>query len=307
MSASIRAALSCLVAATLLLGTLRPAEAQRGRPVPARPAPAAEITPGVRVAFVPLAPLGATPDEAAQATQLLGTALSEVPEVTAMGTADVARLARRPEFVRCQDAACLSRLGRALGVTRVVTGDIGALGGSYVVNLRLIDVTAGKDARQVSGPLALRGGSQEAERGARAAVVRLLAPSRYTGTLQVETDVVGATIYLDGRPVAVSPATRISGIPVGTHALRVSKEEFRDHLAFVQVNYGEAAVVNAPLRAFPVVNEEVLARRQARAGGPWYRRWYVLAAAGLIVAAAVATGIALGSGISADHTAQVHH
>ena len=56
------------------------------------------------------------------------------------------------------DPACLAPLARALHASRIVSGNVGGLGDSYVVNLKLVDATA-HELRRVSATL--RGLSEE--------------------------------------------------------------------------------------------------------------------------------------------------
>ncbi len=44
------------------------------------------------------------------------------------------------DLVGCDDASCLAEIGGALGVDRIVAGQIGKVGATYVVNIKLINI-----------------------------------------------------------------------------------------------------------------------------------------------------------------------
>jgi TolB-like protein len=50
----------------------------------------------------------------------------------------------------CTDEACLVEMGQLLGVSKIVTGSLGKLGGLFMVNLRIIDVKTGQIVKVVS-------------------------------------------------------------------------------------------------------------------------------------------------------------
>ena len=50
----------------------------------------------------------------------------------------------------CSDASCAIEMGQLLGVTHVIVGSIGKIGGSYTVDARLISIKTGAIVRAVS-------------------------------------------------------------------------------------------------------------------------------------------------------------
>ncbi len=78
------------------------------------------------------------------------------------------------------------------------------------------------------------------------------APAR-TGTLQVKVTVDGAEIELDGAPVATSPMTAPLTLPVGTHALKVSKAGHAEFLDTVKIGTNQTTVVEVDLLPFAAV------------------------------------------------------
>jgi hypothetical protein len=297
-----------LAAAILALAALAgPAAAQP----PA--APGANPPARVKVVVAPLATLGAesTSSEMRAAQRLVARGLVLVGSVDVVGHAamlDAVKKARRPELRACDgDAACLGELGRLVSADYAVYGEVGGLGRAQVVYLKLFDAREPREIRSTVLELGGVVGGSDGE--ARAAATRLLAPARYRGELELESSVRGASIFIDGRLVARSPARPIS-LAVGSHALRVTHPEYRDFVRFVEIEFGTTAQVAVDLRPYAEVAGDIhrTGRPIAPAGRdvgalptPWYRRWYAVAGGGvlLVVTSAVVVGLATG-GLSFD-------
>jgi hypothetical protein len=205
------------------------------------------------------------------------------------------RQARRPQLSTCEgDLSCLVELGRAVGADWVIGVDVGGLGDVRLLHLKLVDVAAARPLRSATGELG--------ERLDRRALVELLEPNRYRGTLSLDVSVEGARIDLDGRRIATAPTGPIE-LEVGTHALRVTHPEHRDFVRFVEVAYGETVPIAVDMVPLDVVSGE-LRRTGGRAPGergPWYRRWYVVAGIGVaILAGSAAIWAATEGGIGFD-------
>ncbi|HWM89115.1 MAG TPA: PEGA domain-containing protein [Kofleriaceae bacterium] len=278
----------------LLLAVAAPAAAQ---PLP-------------RAVVAPLATLGAesSSSEVRAAQRLVTRALTAVGSVSIVGHAamlDAVKRARRPELRACDgDVACLADLGQLVAADLAIYGEVGGLGAAQVVYLKLVDV---RGRREVRSSVLELGGPQAADAEALAAATRLLAPERYIGDVVLETNVRGASIFVDGRLVARSPARPLR-VAVGSHALRVTHPEFRDFVRFVDVDFGATSRVSVDLRPYREVAGDIhrtaIPRRGPDPGTqptPWYRRWYTIAggSALLLVTSAVAVGLASG-GLSFD-------
>ncbi len=264
------------------------------------------------VVVAPLSTLGA--DTRSKTTMRIErdliAGLSAVPgfAVTAgKDVRDAVKRAKRPDLRTCDgDVACLADLGTLMGAQYVIYGELGGLGDAQVVALKVVDVAAKRELRSTTAQF---GDGGEPEVVARAAGYRLLAPSRYVGTLVLKVDVDDATIYLDGNKVATSPSGPIR-TEVGNHALRVTHPEYRDFVRFVDIAFDAQVDLEVPMQAFPIVDSEM---RQKERGGPvdpgtrrkaatpWYYRWYTIAGAGAVLAigSAVVIGM-LSDGVDAD-------
>jgi hypothetical protein len=268
--------------------------------------------PTSRVVLVaPLTSLGEQ-DTSATAKKLqidLEKAVGEVPGTTVIGAKAAlaaVKKAKRPELKVCEgDLGCLTELGKLLGAELVIAGEAGGLGDVQVVYLELVDVGKGKGLRSTT----LEVGSDNASGGALGAAYRLLAPDRFAGTLTLDIDTPGATIYVDGKRVGKSPAKPIAQY-VGTHALRVTHPEYRDFVRFVDVGFDADTRVEVALQQFPIVSTELSGTGDRKPVGnvryldkptPWYRKWWAIAAfSGVVVIGAAATAGVIADGVDAD-------
>jgi hypothetical protein len=118
----------------------------------------------LRIALLPLAPLGGVPKETAQ---LLGDALAgelrKRSGVSVLTQADVAALLgveKTRQMLGCTDSGCMAEIAGALGADRVVHGSLGRVGESLVVNVSALDPRRAAASSSVSERL--RGAGEEA-------------------------------------------------------------------------------------------------------------------------------------------------
>src|SRR5439155_23577953 len=92
---------------------------------------------------------------------------------------------------------CLAAIGKKLGVDIVVTGTVGAMGDNYVLNIKAVDTATAKQVQRIqSDPL--RGSPDDLIEGVRVAAYKLLAPNQLHGAIQIQSDIIGAEVALDG-------------------------------------------------------------------------------------------------------------
>jgi PEGA domain len=257
------------------------------------------------VAVAPLSTLG-TEDTSAQVKKLttqIETAVAGLPGTKIVSAAQVTeaiRRAKRPQLKACEgEAACLTELGKLVGAQVVIAGEIGGLGDAKVVYLGATDVGAGKELRSTT----LTVGGARADDTPQAAVVRLLEPDRYRGTVRFATDVSGATIYVNGSKIAPSPKGEVT-LPVGTQAVRVTHPEYHDFVRFVDVAYGKSTEVAVTMQQYPIVRRDLQGKPINRDqiiydDPPLWRRWYVVAPAA--VGLAILTGIVVSAIVHAPY------
>jgi hypothetical protein len=79
-------------------------------------------------------------------------------------------------------------------------------------------------------------------RPARAAEPAMPPPAPVTGTLQVDSDVPGASVFLDREFKGAAPVT-IENVPAGSHRLNVSAEGFEGYAETIDLPVGPSSVV----------------------------------------------------------------
>lgn len=258
--------------------------------------------------LVPFNPLGISDEEARRVQRWITSAASEVPGHRWLAPERAAHVLRQPRYRDCEgDPRCLGSVGRKVGADLVVAGDVGSLSGAYMVYLKLVE--GERIVRSVNGVLDPRGAGLR--QSARALVVRLLTPESFVGAIAVAVDVKDAWIYLDGQRAGKSPSAPLENVSVGTHALRVTHEAYRDFVRFVKVEFGKTESVDVQLSAFPVRAEQMKLTGPEPTGPltdrelPWYRRWWAVAGVGAVIFAAATTTVAILASQSVSRDAEV--
>jgi len=169
------------------------------------------------------------------------------------------RLAKKPlptrrEIDRVTSAAeqnctgeekCLGAIGRKLGVDVVVTGTVGAMGQNYVLNIKAVDAKTSTSIRRIESE-PLRGSPDELIEGVRVAAYRLLAPDQLHGSLQIQSDLVGAVVQLDGRTIGKTPLPNLGVVAkqaLGKHQLRVAAAGYAAFEDEVEVRFQKVSQV----------------------------------------------------------------
>lgn len=274
-------------------------QAQPVAPTPRPVNPAG--TAGPTGAIVPAGPVGAAPlkriiavlpfasagveDTSPQAKQFTAELERNVPGlagatvITAAQVSEAIKKSKKVVLRTCDgDLPCLVEVGKLVGANVVLSGELGGLGVSKVIYLSAIDVAQGKVLNTTNVQL----GANAVVGGAQGALIRLLEPDRYVGQIAITVDIKGATAYVDGKRVGVSPMAPVS-LTVGTHALRVTHPEYRDFVRFVDVNFGAGNQIKVDLSQYPVVQNAVVQNAKLQQQNiiyhpaPWYRRWYTVA------------------------------
>ncbi|MEO6777774.1 MAG: PEGA domain-containing protein [Kofleriaceae bacterium] len=253
------------------------------------------------VAVAPLSTLGAE-DRSATTKKILGQIEQAVASlgdkvISAAQVTAAINKAKRPQLKACEgDEACLGELGKLVGATVVISGEVGGLGDSKVIYLGATDVASSKEMRSTTLTLTAKEGASTDNGGAQGAAIRLLEPDKYRGTLHFTVDASGATIFINGTKVTPDPKGNIA-LPVGTQAVRVTHPQYHDFIKFIDVAYGKTTEVPVPLQQYPIVEHDVRAKptsldKIVYVEPPLWRRWYIAGPA--IVVLAVGVGILAG-------------
>lgn len=150
----------------------------------------------------------------------------------------------RRSFRACAgEDKCLAEIGDKLGVDVVLYGSVAALGDSYVVNIKAVDSKTGKQLRRIATE-PLRGSPDELIDEIRVTAYRLLAPEQLLGGVNVLTDMIGASIRIDGKEVGKSPLPGpITRLALGEHKLAVVADGYMPFEETITVRFQKATRV----------------------------------------------------------------
>ena len=174
------------------------------------------------------------------------------------------------------DTSCLAEIGGALGVDKLVVGQVGKLADNFIISLRLISPTTAKVDNRISENFV--GTEATLIPAIRTAGRKLLGiDSKDPGSLGVSSSESQATVFLDGKEYGSLPMPPIQDLTPGRYNLRVLKEGFNTWNGDVYVNPLDNTAMWIELQAKPAM---------------WYEEWWVWASVGGVVAG-VATTLAI--------------
>jgi hypothetical protein len=220
--------------------------------------------------------------------------LDRLDKVPQPSRRDIERTVTSAEQNCTGEEKCLQAIGKRLGVEYVVTGTVGSLGDNYVLNIKVVDVGTGKSQRIQSDPL--RGSPDELIEGVRVAAYRLLAPQQLHGSLQIQSDLIGAEVTLDGTSLGKTPLPNggvIARLPLGKHHLRVEAKTYDAFDSDVEVHFQKVSpvVVRLLQATGPVGTGKTIHVERS----PIYTRPWFIGAVGVgVVALAVLIGASAG-------------
>jgi hypothetical protein len=186
---------------------------------------------------------------------------------------------------------CLAAIGKKLGVEVMVTGTVGSMGDNYVLDIKAVDVATAKTLKRISTD-PLRGNPDELIDSVRVAAYKLLAPDQLYGSIQIQSDLVGASVELDGRGIGKTPLPRlgvVGKLPLGKHKLHVTTTGYAPFDEDVEVRFQKISQVVVRLLPSTVVIGTGRVERIEKK--PFYTRTWFLIGAGV---AAIALGAWIG-------------
>ena len=161
--------------------------------------------------------------------------------------------------------------------------------------MKLVDET-GHELRRVSATL--RGSPEELIAEIRVAAVRLVAPEKLTGRIDVISDVPGAQVTIDANPAGTTPLLGpVDKISAGVHKVTVTREGFTPYEEDVPVHYEKTTQVVVHQRAMSKAAQRA-ERRRLGLEPPLYGRWYTWTG---VAVGAVATGLLIGFLVPKQH------
>ena len=176
-----------------------------------------------RIAVIPFNALSVSEADAEVVTGLVETALvkTESYEVIEQREMDSILEAQEYAIADCTDERCAVEFGKLLAAEQIVLGSFSSIGGTYVLNARVIDVAQGKNIKadtvevarlenvtEATELLAFKLAGLTYSRGEEVQVARQF------GEVFVETDPPGADIYVNGVRKGKSPDL-LARIPLG--------------------------------------------------------------------------------------------
>ena len=181
-------------------------------------------------------------------------------------------------LVRCAgEAACVAKIGEKLKAAEILLVGVSEMG-DVILTMQRIDVANREVVSRIADSLAT--GAAPSDTQLAGYVGRLLPPSDFLrfGVIDIVANLAGAAVTVGGEPRGVTPIEALKLHAPATYEIRVDKPGYLPFLTRVALPpEGEIKV------------EALLARRGAEAA--WYQHWYVLAAAGVVVAGAGGTAI----------------
>jgi TolB-like protein len=235
--------------------------------------------------------LGIDPELVSRLEALFRAELGRLDKVPLISRRDLERLAG-PELATCAgEERCLAAIGKKAGVAVVVTGTVATLGDNYVLDIKAVDVASGKALeRTQSDPL--RGSPDDLIESVRVAAYKLLAPDQLHGAVQIQSDLIGAEVKLDGKDLGKTPLPGGGVVlkqPLGKHRLHVEMSGYSPFDDDVDVHFQKVSPVIVRLLPSTEVigtGKTVVVERR-----PIYTRTWFLVGVGVV---AVGLGIVIG-------------
>jgi TolB-like protein len=240
----------------------------------------------VKIAVIDLVDKGVGQDVAQNLTDVVTVALNELGVLDVLSRSDIQRMLEfetQKQLVGCEsDTSCLAEIGGALGVALLISGSVGKVGASFIINLTLTDTETvtveSREQRQVPSEDQL---TAEARAAARFLVRALLAGQQ--GHLVLTGSESDADVEIDGRIVGVTPLARQT-LAGGPHTLKVVKKGFVTWAKDIDIEKDQTTVVDAAM----VPSLEFIEAYDSKAG-TWRTLAYIAGGAG-------AAGLAFGIG-----------
>jgi hypothetical protein len=233
----VRRLISLVASLLVVVSTLRVAHAQ--------PATGPEQSLNQKIAVWRFDPLGIDAEPVSRLEQLFRMELERLAKQPMPSRRDIERVLTAEQRECTGEERCLGAIGKKLGVEIVITGTVGAMGTNYVLNIKAVETASSKTIRRIESE-PLRGEPDDLIDGARVAAYRLLAPDQLHGSVQIQTDLVGAAVSLDDKGLGKTPLPNlgvISKLTLGKHRLRVEAPGYSPFEEDVVVHFQKVSQV----------------------------------------------------------------
>jgi hypothetical protein len=234
--------------------------------------------------------LGIDPEIVQRLETLFREELGRLDRVPLPNQRMIERTITDPKERECTgEEKCLASIGKKLGVDLVITGTVGSLGDNYVLTLKVVQIPSGKSEKIQSDPL--RGSPDELIEGVRVLAYKLLAPDQLHGAVQIESDLVGAAVTLDGKDLGKTPLPNrgvLGKLALGKHKLRVEAKGYDPIDQEVEVRFQKVSPVLVHLLPAEITGtgRTIQVHRE-----PIYTKtWFIVGVAVVAVVAGAAIG-----------------
>jgi PEGA domain len=180
-------------------------------------------------------------------------------------------------IVKCAgDSVCVARIGQKVGAVEVILVGISELG-DVILTMQRIDVAQHTVSTRIADSLAA--GAVPSEAQLDGYLTRLLPTTDFLrfGVIDIVANLAGASVTVGGEHRGLTPIQPLKLHAPATYDIRIEKSGYVPYATKVALPPDGTIKVEAEL-----------SRRGATA---WYQHWYVLAAAGILVAGAAGTSI----------------
>ena len=209
---------------------------------------------GRKLAFavMDLRPTGLSEETAQNLTQVLTVEVKGVDGASVVSRQDInsmLQLNATKMELGCGDDSCMAQIGGALGVDRLIAGDAGRLGQTFIINLRLIDVRKGEIENRITETF--NGDEEQLLRAVRHAGRELLGLNAIgSGRIAITVSQNESQVFVDQALKGRAPLA-IESLGIGPHALRVSHDGFFDWHSDVYVDSAETTSIWALMKERP--------------------------------------------------------
>ena len=238
----------------------------------------------ISIAVLNLNSAGVSESISKNLTQVTSVELKRLKGATVISSDDIVAMLSLEEdkqMLGCDDASCLAEIGGALGVDKLVNGQVGLLGNSYMITLKLISPGTAQVENRVSETFV--GDEATLIPAVRSAARKLFGiESKEPGNLSITSAQMGAKVNLNGEDLGEIPLPPIEKLLPGRHTLRVDLDGYLSWVGDVYVNPMDTTPHWVELKEAPQ---------------KWYQKWWVWTVAGVALAGtATAISIAAGGG-----------
>ena len=190
-------------------------------------------------------------------------------------------------LVKCEgEPDCVAKIGAKVGAAEVILVGVSELG-DVILTMQRISVPGRSIEGRVADSLAT--GAQPSDSQLDTYLTKLLPPTDFVrfGVIDIIANETGAAVTVGGEKRGVTPIQPLKVRAPATYEIKVEKYGFVPFTAQVQVPADGEYRVRAQLQ-------------RPGASKAWYTRWYVLTAAGLLVAGAAGTTIYFATAETSD-------